>query len=165
MWEKILKNKFDRKDIEIISVLNQDGRISDQKMAERLGISKTAIRTRRLKLQKMGAIRIIALLVLQNIELVYADVVLSFESGADKELIKKFIERCANDEYIFEISEYMGTDDLLLRFFDSDLSSLKDHIVSIIRGNGIISSYLVYPVVRSYKAWGNVLNFKDSNGK
>jgi hypothetical protein len=59
----------------------------------------------------------------------------------------------------------MGTDDLLLRFFDSDLSSLKDHIVSIIRGNGIISSYLVYPVVRSYKAWGNVLNFKDSNGK
>ncbi|MEM3829084.1 MAG: hypothetical protein QXP36_07725, partial [Conexivisphaerales archaeon] len=71
-------------------------------------------------------------------------------------------QQCSNDEYIYEISEYIGDNDLLLRFFDEDLLNLKEHITSLMDGNKIISSYTIYPVVRSYKAWGNVLNFKEN---
>ncbi|MEM3448981.1 MAG: Lrp/AsnC family transcriptional regulator [Nitrososphaerota archaeon] len=162
MWEKILSKKFDETDIKIISSLNKDGRATDQKIANDIGISKTAVRTRRLKLQRSGAIRIIALLVLQNMDLAYADVVLKLEPRTTKEHVMNFIQQCSNDEYIYEISEYIGDNDLLLRFFDEDLLNLKEHITSLMDGNKIISSYTIYPVVRSYKAWGNVLNFKEN---
>jgi DNA-binding Lrp family transcriptional regulator len=161
MWEKILKKNFDKTDIEIMTSLNQDGRITDQKIANRLGISKTSVRTRRLRLQKTGAIKIIALLVLQNMSLSYADVLIQFKPDSDIGTIKRFVNACASDEYIYEISEYVGAYDLLLRFFDRDLNDLKEHIISTVLGNKIISNYTVFPVVRSYKAWGNTLSSDD----
>lgn len=161
MWEKILSKKFDDIDIKLINILNKDGRINDQKIADILGISKTSVRMRRLKLQNSGAIKIIGLLVLQNMDLNYADILIKFVPNSKNEEIENFIEKCKNDEYIYEITRYIGYYDLLLRFFDEDFLRLKNHLYEIISNEKIIQEIIVVPVMMSDKAWGNIINFKD----
>lgn len=161
MWEKILSKKFDEIDIKIINLLNEDGRINDQKIADKLGISKTSVRMRRLKLQNSGAIKIIGLLVLQNMDLSYADVMVKFTSDSTNSEIENFIEKCKHDEYIYEITRYMGYYDLLLRFFDEDFVRLKSHYNDLISKEKIIKESIMIPVMMSDKAWGNIINFKD----
>ncbi|MGC9138383.1 MAG: Lrp/AsnC family transcriptional regulator [Thermoplasmata archaeon] len=161
MWEKILSKKFDEIDIKIINLLNQDGRINDQKIADKLGISKTSVRMRRLKLQNSGAIKIIGLIVLQNMDLSYADVMVKFSSDSSNSEIEKFIEKCKNDEYIYEITRYMGYYDLLLRFFDEDFVRLKMHYNDIISKEKVVKESIMIPVMMSDKAWGNIINFRD----
>ncbi|PMP75803.1 MAG: Lrp/AsnC family transcriptional regulator [Aciduliprofundum sp.] len=159
MWEKILSKKFDDIDIKIINLLNRDGRMNDQKIADILGISKTSVRMRRLKLQNSGAIKIIGLLVLQNMRLNYADLLIKFYPNSPKEEIEKFIEKCKNDEYIYEITRYIGSYDLLLRLFDDNFYGLKNHLNDIISDVKIIEKTLLIPVVMSDKAWGNIIEF------
>jgi DNA-binding Lrp family transcriptional regulator len=160
MWEKILSKKYDEIDIKIINILNKDGRMNDQRIADMLGMSKTSVRMRRIKLQNSGAIKIIGLLVLQNLDLNYADILIKFYPTSNKEEIENFIEKCKNDEYIYEITRYVGSYDLLLRFFDEDFYSLKNHFYEIVKNEKIIQESLMIPVMLSDKAWGNIIEFK-----
>ena len=160
MWEKILSKKYDEFDIKIINILNKDGRTNDQRIADMLGMSKTSVRMRRIKLQNSGAIKIIGLLVLQNLDLNYADILIKFYPTSNKEEIENFIEKCKNDEYIYEITRYVGSYDLLLRFFDEDFYSLKNHFYEIVKNEKIIQESLMIPVMLSDKAWGNIIEFK-----
>ena len=163
MWEKILSKKYDKIDINIINSLNSDGRTSDQKLANQLGISKTTVRLRRLKLQTSGAVKIIGLLVLQNMNLSYADVLLKFYPESHRDDIEKFIEFCKNDEYVYEVTRYVGNYDLLMRLFDEDLDSLKSHYYDILKDQQTIQESTIIPVIKSDKAWGQVVNFKRDN--
>lgn len=163
MWEKILKKRYDDIDIKIINLLNKDGKLSDQKIADLLGISKTSVRLRRLRLQDSGAIKIIGLLVLQNMDLSYADIFIKFHPNASNEEIERFIEKCKNDEYIYEVTRYIGNYDLLLRFFDEDFYSLKNHFYALINNEKIVQESMIYPVIGSDKAWGNIIDFKSKN--
>lgn len=163
MWEKILQKRFDDIDIKIINLLNKDGKLSDQKIADLLGISKTSVRLRRLKLQETGAIKIIGLLVLQNMELSYADIFIKFYSNSSNEDIEKFIDKCKSDEYIYEITRYMGYYDVLLRFFDENFYNLKNHFYNLINNEKIIQESAIFPVIVSDKAWGNIIDFKSKN--
>lgn len=163
MWEKILKKRYDDIDVKIINLLNQDGKLSDQKIANLLGISKTSVRLRRLRLQDSGAIKIIGLLVLQNMDLSYADIFIKFHPNASNEEIERFIEKCKNDEYIYEVTRYIGNYDLLLRFFDEDFYSLKNHFYGLINNEKIVQESMIYPVIGSDKAWGNIIDFKSKN--
>jgi DNA-binding Lrp family transcriptional regulator len=159
MWEKILSKRFDKIDINIINSLNKDGRISDQKLSNQLGISKTTVRIRRLKLQKYGAIKITGLLVLQKMNLSYADVLLKFYPKSHRDEIEKFIESCKEDEYVYEVTRYVGDHDLLLRFFDEDFYNLKNHYYDVLKDQKIIQESKLIPVVKSDKAWGQIINF------
>jgi len=160
MWDKILSKKYDKIDIHIINSLNDDGRISDQKLADQLGISKTTVRVRRLKLQKSGAIKIVGLLVLQNMSLSYADVFLKFSPNSRRADIENFIEACKKDEYVYEVTRYIGNYDLLIRLFDEDLDSLKNHYYNILKDQTVVNESVVIPVIKSDKAWGQVLDHK-----
>ncbi len=99
MWEKILKEKYDEIDIKIINLLNKDGRMTDKEISNIIGISKTAVRMRRIKLLKSGEIKIVGLLVLQNMRLSYGDAFIKFKSNAKKKFAKKM--RIVDRKYSF----------------------------------------------------------------
>jgi len=57
--KRILKEHLDETDYRIYKALNEDGRMSDTEIGERVGLSRTAARRRRKKLQDEGPVDII----------------------------------------------------------------------------------------------------------
>ncbi|GGM77606.1 transcriptional regulator [Thermogymnomonas acidicola] len=161
MWEKALEGKLDDIDIRIVNMLLEDGRMSDKEMADQLHLSKTAVRMRRMRLQRLGYIKFVGLLVLQNIELEYADVLVRISARAEEGEIQRLIEQLTSDETIYEVTEYLGGRDLLVRMFDRNKLNMKRHLQKIMRDNSIVESIDVLPAVRSYKAWGVKLNHSE----
>lgn len=153
MWEKMLSEITDSINIKIINLLMEDGRMSDQLIANRIGISKTAVRNRRLNLQKTGMIRIVATLVLQNINFSYADLFIKFREEISSEKKAAFIEKCNDNENIYEITQYIGAYDLVLRILHKNPYKLKEEIDRILQ-EGVVSERLILPATRSNKAWG-----------
>ena len=162
MWEEMLANITDSINIKIINLLMDDGRMSDQLIANKIGISKTAVRNRRLSLQKMGVIRIGATLVLQNINFSYADVFIRFKPDSSIEKRTSFIQKCLGDENIYEQTQYIGDYDIVLRFLHKNPAELKEHIDTILHQD-IISERLILPATRSNKAWGVRLPLQENN--
>lgn len=162
MWEEMLADITDSINIKIINLLMDDGRMSDQLIANKIGISKTAVRNRRLNLQKAGVIRIGATLVLQNINFSYADVFIRFKPDSSIEKRTAFIQRCLSDENIYEQTQYIGDFDIVLRFLHKNPAELKEHIDAILHQD-IISERLILPATRSNKAWGVRLPVKENN--
>lgn len=151
---KIFKGKLDDLDIRIYQVLREDGRMSDTKIAEKLGVSVTTVRRRRLKLQEEGILQIVGLLLLRAADVAYADVLVKLNHQAKMDDINSFISETIVNPRIYEITEYIGGDyDLLLRFFESNLESLKYHINKFLSNSPIVEEYKVYPAVGSPKAW------------
>lgn len=152
--KKIFKNKLDDLDIKIYQILREDGRASDTKIAEKLGISITTARRRRLRLQEEGILQIVGLLLLQAANVAYADVLVKLNRQARIEDINTFISEAIANPRIYEVTEYIGGDyDFLLRFFESNLESLKYHIDKFLRDKPIVDNYKVYPAIGSPKAW------------
>lgn len=160
MWEEMLADITDSINIKIVNFLMDDGRMSDQLIANKIGISKTAVRNRRLSLQKDGVIRIGAILVLQNINFSYADVFIRFKPDSSREKKAAFIQKCLEDENIYEQTQYIGDFDMILRFLHKNPAELKEHIDSVLHQD-IISERLILPATRSNKAWGVKLPSKD----
>ncbi len=154
MWEGILSDITDSINVKIINLLMEDGRMSDQLIANKIGISKTAVRNRRLVLQKSGVIRIGATLVLQNINFSYADVFIRFKAESPSEKKESFIQRCLNDENIYEVTQYIGGYDLVARILHKNPFELKKHIDMILHQDEVVSERLILPATRSNKAWG-----------
>ncbi len=160
MWERILSDLTDSINIKIINLLMEDGRMSDQLIANKIGLSKTAVRNRRLSLQKTGVIRIGATLVLQNISFSYAEVFIRFKADSSLEKRASFIQRCLKDENVYEVTQYLGDYDLLLRTLHKTPYDLKNHIDNIMHQDEIVAERLILPATMSNKAWGVELPFR-----
>lgn len=163
MWEKMLSEITDSIDIQIINYLMEDGRMSDQLIANKIGVSKTAVRNRRLNLQKTGMIRIGAILVLQNIKFSYADLFIRFNAEASADKRREFIKKCIESENIYEVTQYIGAYDLVVRMLHRNPFKLKEEIDKILSEDGLVTERLILPATRSNKAWGVVL--PEENGK
>ncbi|MEM0212583.1 MAG: Lrp/AsnC family transcriptional regulator [Saccharolobus sp.] len=150
-WEEVFSNILDDKDIKILKILNQDANISDAKIGKLIGLSKTSVRVRRIKLQNSGVLKIVGVIVLQNLRLPYADIQVKLKN--DLILREQFINKLMNNDLVYEVTEYMGDWDLLIRLFHKDIVSLKDEILKIISDKAI-QDYRINYVTRTYKAWG-----------
>ncbi len=150
---EILQEHLDETDYAIYRELNTHGRISDTELGERVGLSRTAARRRRKKLIEEGTIDILAVMVLQRAELAYADVRLRFDTTATNEEVTEFIDEIIQEELIYEIDEYMGDHDLLVRTWHATLSDIKEYVRTKFQGNGLVSEYEIAPVTKTYKAW------------
>jgi hypothetical protein len=60
---------------------------------------------------------------------------------------------------VYEITRYVGDHDLLLRFFDEDFYNLKNHYYDVLKDQKIVQESKLIPVVKSDKAWGQIINF------
>ncbi|WP_253276564.1 Lrp/AsnC family transcriptional regulator [Thermococcus sp. EP1] len=150
----VFKGKLDDLDIKIYQALREDGRISDTKIAEKLGISITTVRRRRLRLQEEGILQIIGLLLLRAADAAYADVLVKLNQQIRIEEINEFIHEAMKNPRIYEVTMYLGGDyDLLLRFFETNLERLRYHVDKFLRNHKVVEKYSVYPAIGSPKAW------------
>ena len=127
--------------------------MSDTEIGERVGLSRTAARRRRKKLQDEGLVDIIGVLVMQEAELAYADVFVTLDSSVGVGELDAFVEEVKDEELIYEIEEYMGKYDLLLRVWHASLSDVKTYLRSMLQDHEAVESYETIPVTKTHKAW------------
>ena len=159
--KRIFKDKLDDLDIKIYQLLREDGRMSDTKIAEKLGISATTVRRRRMRMQEEGILQIVGLLLLRATDVAYADVLVKFNQQARIEEVREFTNEAVANPRIYEVTEYVGSEyDVLFRFFESNYESLRYHIDKFLRGRPVIEKYEVYPATGSPKAWYRSFKFR-----
>ena len=154
LLQKIFKGRMDEMDIKIYMLLRENGKRSDSEIARKLGVSVTTVRRRRKRLQDEGILQIIALLLLKAADVAYADVMVKFKQGTKIEKINEFMRDAVRNPRIYEVTIYIGGEyDLLLRFFETNLESLRYHIEKFLRGSDLVERYEVNTAVGSPKAW------------
>jgi len=156
-WKGVFKGLLDDIDIRIYTLLRENGRMSDTEIAKRLGVSATTVRRRRLALQEKGYLQILGILILQELHMAYMDVLVKFDRSASNGDVERFIEDAKGDYRIFEIAEYAGRYDVLLRFFDRDMHTLTRSIHEFMSKHPCVAEYEVLPVTRSPKAFAKKL--------
>lgn len=150
-WEEVFNNFLDDKDIKILKFLNQDANISDAKLGKLIGLSKTSARVRRVKLQNSGILKILGVVILQNLGIPYADILIKLNN--DLVLREQFINKVVSNELVYEVSEYMSDYDLLVRLFHKDIIRLKEESLKIVSDKAV-KDYRISYITRTYKAWG-----------
>lgn len=156
--KQILKEHLDETDYRIYKALNENGRMSDTELGEHVGLSRTAARRRRKNLEDKGLIDILGVLVLQEADLAYADVFVTLDSNVDSDTLQEFLEEVKHEELIYEIEEYMGQYDLLLRVWHASLSDVKTYLRTMLQDHEAVGQYETIPVTKTHKAWHKTLN-------
>ncbi|WP_255171177.1 Lrp/AsnC family transcriptional regulator [Natrononativus amylolyticus] len=151
--QELVTEHLDEVDYKIYRILNDDGRISDTELGEKVGLSRTAVRRRRRKLQEDNVIKILAVLVLQEVNLKYADVQVTLKSDVTTEEIYEFIEFLLEQELVYEVDEYLGRSDMLVRVWHGSLRDIKRYVNELMQRTDIVDSYEVIPVIKTHKAW------------
>lgn len=156
--KRILKEHLDETDYRIYKALNEDGRMSDTEIGDRVGLSRTAARRRRKKLEEEGLVDVLGVLVLQEADLAYADVFVTLDSSVGTDELDAFVEEVKDEELIYEIEEYMGKYDLLLRVWHASLSDVKTYLRSMLQDHDAVDSYETIPVTKTHKAWHKTIS-------
>lgn len=157
LWRKVFGRILDDLNLKIFFLLRENGRMSDTEIAKRLGVSATTVRRRRLFLQERGYLQVIGVLMLQELNLAYADVLVKFEKTASEKDIEQFINDAKQNYRIFEIAEYAGKYDVLLRFFEQNLHVLTRSVHEFISKYPYIAEYEILPITQSPKAFARKL--------
>jgi len=151
-WKEVSGNKLDDIDVKIYLGLRENGKLSDTDLASIVGVSIPTVRRRRRALQEKGYLHILGILIFEEFGIASADVIIRLKKDTRKEDIEEFIQEAINNPKVFEIDEYMGEYDVIIKFFDKDLKELKKTIEDfLLAGKGIVDRYLILPVVSSPK--------------
>lgn len=154
---KIIADSLDEIDSKIVEMLSEDGRITDTEIAKKVGLSKTSVRLRKLKLIKNEKIRILGIPILRNLNLVDSDVFVKFYINTPQIQIESFVKTLLNEEYIYEVNRYLYKYDLSLAVYHSNLALLKSYIQELFKDFKIIEYYDIFPVLQTDKAFGVLL--------
>jgi Lrp/AsnC family leucine-responsive transcriptional regulator len=151
-WEEVFSHYLDEKDIKILKILNRDANISDSKLGKLVGLSKTAVRLRRVKLENNGILKLVGAVVLQNLGIPYADILIRLQNESN--IREQFKLKVLDDDLVYEVTEYIGEWDLLIRIFHSNANALKEEAIKIVSDKAV-KDYRINLAVKTYKAWGN----------
>jgi DNA-binding Lrp family transcriptional regulator len=157
MFLKILADGLDDTDLRIIDLLNVDGRMTDTQIAKSVGLSKTSVRLRKMKLIQSGMIKILGIPILRKLNLIDSDVFIKFKLGTSQKIIEESVERLEKEEYVYEVNRYLNGYDLRLSVLHKDLASLKTYIQDLFKDFEYIEKYQIYPVIQTDKAFGVIL--------
>lgn len=153
----LLETHLDETDYEIYRILNENGRISDTELCERVGLSRTAVRRRRKRLEREDGISVVALLNLDALDLDFADVFLSFKPDTSWEDRSEYIDFLSDQEFAYEVHEYIGSTDVLIRVCGESFHDVKAYIHDLIQETDIIDSHSIKPITRTHKRYHNAL--------
>ncbi|KZN23065.1 AsnC family transcriptional regulator [Haladaptatus sp. R4] len=151
--KRLLREHLDETDYSIYKALNEDGRISDTELGELVGLSRTAARRRRKKLEEDGIIDVLGVLVLQQADFAYADVFVTLDARISSDDLDAFLAEIQKEELIYEIDEYMGKYDLLLRVWNASLADINTYLRSQLQAHDAVADYETIPVTKTHKAW------------
>jgi DNA-binding Lrp family transcriptional regulator len=158
-YRDILKDYLDDVDLLIWLALRDNGRVSDTELAKIANVSVPTARRRRMALEERGIIRVRGFLVFDKLKLSSADVLVKFRPGFSKETVRDFIARALDEPRIYEISEYIGEYDVLLRFFEKDYKTLKEKIEEFLTENGdIVERYTVLANIYTPKIFSELVD-------
>jgi DNA-binding Lrp family transcriptional regulator len=142
--------KLDRIDIKILVQLQKDGRITNVKLADAVGLSPSPCLQRVKRLEKAGYITgyraHINLAKLADSVTVFTEVTLSDHRRED---FVKFESSIRNIDEILECHLVSGGYDYLLRFLVRNITHYQELIESIIDRNIGIEKYFSYIVIKS----------------
>lgn len=156
----LVSNHLDEIDYEIYRILNEDGRISDTELGERVDLSRTAVRRRRKKLQEENVLKILGVLVLQEVELSYADVQVTLSPDATTDAVDEFVSLLVDQELVYEVDEYLGRTDVLVRVWHASLQDIKTYVTQLMQ-HDVVDEYEVTPVIKTHKAWHSEIDGDD----
>ena len=157
-WYEVLGDVLSPTDINLLRLLNEDGKISDAELARKLGVSVSTVRVRRRYLEERGLLKIVGVIILKNLNLPYADVIIELNHKQLDKYYNEYLQYLLNNDKIYEITQYLNNF-VLIRVFDKDYQHLLSTINSIIlNGKEIIKRYNIFVAGTTYKAWGrNIL--------
>jgi len=158
LLESILGDSWDEMDIKIYQILRDRGRMTDTELAEELETSITTARRRRTKLQEKGHLMVIALLVLQEANLVYTDILVKISPQGSLEELNDFIDEAIENIRVYEVTQYLDNKAVLIRFFEQNLEEINKHINRFLLERDIVEDYDILPAAKTPKAWNRVLN-------
>ncbi len=150
-WKKFVNSEFDELDLKIVIALREDGRMSDSELAEMFGVSVSTVSRRRTAMMKKDYLKIVGLLVLQNVGLACADVFVELSKNAGSREIKEFINELQNYPQIYEIVQYIQKPEILIRVFEKDMVSIFHFTKDLLKDRDIIENYSVREVIKSPK--------------
>ncbi|MGC8496837.1 MAG: Lrp/AsnC family transcriptional regulator [Thermoplasmata archaeon] len=154
---KIVTDSLDEIDLKIIDLLSNDGRITDTEIARKIGLSKTSVRLRKLKLIESGKIKVLGLPIFRNLNLIDADVFIKFKVNTSQIEIENAVKKLSNEEFVYEINRYIYKYDLSIAVYHKDFASLKIYLQELFKDLKYIESYEIYPVVQTDKSFGVLL--------
>lgn len=150
--DDLVSNHLDETDYKIYRILNENGRISDTDLGEKVNLSRTAVRRRRKKLQEENIIKVIGVLVLQEAELSYADIRVAVRSNSTRDAIDEFIDYLIKQELVYEVDEYIGQSDIFVRVWHVSLQDVKTYVTQLMQ-HDIVEDFEITPVTKTHKAW------------
>lgn len=157
LQEKALREYLDEEDYRIFRALNENGRMSDTELAERVGLSRTAVRRRRENLMNEGLLEILAVIVLQEGNFSYGEVMVKLEPSVTAEEWPEIIETFIDAGLIYSVDVAMGEYDLILHVWHESFHELKTYVWGLFDEVSVVEDYEFVPVAKTYKAWDKVL--------
>lgn len=126
-----MEAKFDKTDIRILNLLQQNARITSKEISEKLGLTKTPIYERIKKLERRGIIKsYVTLLDHNKIDknlIVFINVSLNKHT---KEVVESFISQVNAFTEVMECYYISGNADFLLKVYCKDMNDYQDFIMN-----------------------------------
>lgn len=143
---------LDPQDLRLLALLQEDGKLSTQELAERAAMSASPAWRRVRKLEEAGVIeRYVALLDPKALGLntrAYVHVSLIDHSEANIRAFDRFV---AAEDQIVECCSITGSDDYLLKLVATDPEALEQFIMKRLLSLGIVRSSTTHFVLRQRK--------------
>jgi DNA-binding Lrp family transcriptional regulator len=147
-------DNLNRKDRKIVNLLKEDGRISDAEIARRMNLSKTTVRWRRMKLIEEKKIKILGVIIFDNVGYSYARVGIKLKKDTPHLEVEEFEKKIVVGENVYSLFETIGIYDLIVGFCAQKAQDLYKIIHETLRGNKIVMDYDVTIYVKALKMWG-----------
>ncbi len=147
--------RLDDRDIKILTILQDEGRITKQALAEQVALSHSACLERLQRLEKAGLIRAyraeIALEEITPCITVYVEVTLARHQAADFAIFEEAI--CAVPEVV-ACDAIGGGIDYVMKVIALDIAHYQELMDSLLERDIGIGTYFTYIVTKSVKARG-----------
>jgi Lrp/AsnC family leucine-responsive transcriptional regulator len=150
----IYAGTLDEIDSKIVEMLSENGRMTDTEIAKKVGLSKTSVRLRKLKLLKSEKIKILGIPILRNLNLVDADVFVKFLINTPQNQIEALVSALLEEEHVYEINRYLYKYDLNVSVYHTSFALLKSYVQELFKDYKIIEFYDIFPVLQTDKAFG-----------
>lgn len=154
---KIIADSLDKIDLKIVELLSADGRLTDTEIAKKVGLSKTSVRLRKLKLLESGKIKVLGIPILRKLNLIDSDVLIKFKVNTSQSQIEAFVQKLLSEDHIYEVNRYLYKYDISIAVYHRDFAMLKEYLQDLFEGVDEIESVEIFPVVQTDKAFGVVL--------
>lgn len=153
-----LRSYFDEEDFRIFSALKEDGRMSDTELAERVGLSRTAVRRRRENLLNEGVLEILAVVVLQEANFSYGTVLVRLEPSVNGEQLDAIVELINSSDLVYTFDMVMGEYDLMMHIWHESFPELKTYLWELLDEIGVVDDFQFIPIAKTWKAWNKELD-------